>query len=68
MSSSMIARLCQTVRNGLVKVCVTIGAALIVISVSAIVLPFVLGVLLVAMAQRASQPDVESASIVVQPA
>jgi hypothetical protein len=52
----------------MVRVCVTVGTALIVIAVSAIVLPFVLGVLLLAMAQRASQSDVDPASIVVIPA
>jgi hypothetical protein len=52
----------------MVKICVTIGAALIVITVSAIILPLALGVLLIAWAQRASQPDVEPATIVVVPA
>jgi hypothetical protein len=68
MSSSVISKLCDGLRRGMVKVCVTIGTALIVIAVSAIVLPLVLGVLLLAMAQRASQHDVEPASIVIVPA
>jgi hypothetical protein len=68
MSSSVITKLCDRVRRGIVRICVTIGVTLIVIAVSAIVLPFVLGMLLLAMAQRAARPDVEPASIVVIPA
>jgi hypothetical protein len=68
MSSSFIARMCAKFREGMVKICLTIGAALIVITVSAILLPLALGVLLVAWAQRAAQPDVEPASIIVVPA
>jgi len=68
MSSSIIANLCDKFRRGMVRVCVTIGTALIVIAVSAIMLPLVLGLLLLAMAQRAAQPDVEPATIVVLPA
>ncbi len=67
MSSSVIARLCERFRQGIVRVCVTIGMTLIVISVSAIVLPLVLGMLLLAMAQRAAHPDVEPATIEVLP-
>jgi hypothetical protein len=52
----------------MVRVFVTIGTALIVIAVTAIVLPFVLGVLFLAMAQRAGRRDVDPASIVVEPA
>jgi hypothetical protein len=66
MSSSVVARLCERFRQGMVRVCVTIGVTLIVISVSAIVLPFVLGMLLLALAQRAMRPDLEPASIDVQ--
>ena len=66
--SSLITRMCERFRSGMVRVCVTIGAALIVIAVAAIVLPFVLGVLLLAMAQRAGRRDGEQASIVVEPA
>lgn len=68
MNSSFIARMSAIFREGMVKICVTIGTALIVIAVSAILLPLALGVLLVAWAQRASQPDVEPATIVVLPA
>jgi hypothetical protein len=68
MSPSFIARMCDKFREGMVKICVTIGTALIVITVSAILLPLALGVLLIAWAQRASQPDVEPATIVVLPA
>jgi hypothetical protein len=68
MSSSVIAKLCDSFRRGMVRVCVTIGVTLIVIAVSAIVLPFVLGMLLLALAQRAAHPDVEPATIVVLPA
>jgi hypothetical protein len=68
MSSSFIARTCAKFREGMVKICVTIGACLIVIAVSAILLPLALGVLLIAWAQRAAQPDAEPASIVVLPA
>lgn len=68
MSSSFITRMCERFRSGFVKVCVTIGTALIVITVSAIVLPLVLGLLFLAMAQRASQSDLEPASVVVLPA
>jgi hypothetical protein len=68
MSTSFVARMCERFRTGIVRVCVTIGTALIVIAVTAIVLPFVLGVLLLAMAQRAGRRDVEPASIVVEPA
>ena len=67
MSSSFIARMCERFRSGMVRVCVAIGTALIVIAVTAIVLPFVLGMLLLAMAQRAGRRDVEPASIVVEP-
>ena len=66
--SSLIARMCDGFRNGMVRVCVTIGTALIVIAVTAVMLPFVLGVLLLAMAQRAGRRDVEPATIVVEPA
>ena len=68
MSASFIARTCERFRTGMVQVCVTIGTVLIVISVTALVLPFVLGVLFLAMAQRLGRPDVEPASIVVVPA
>ena len=72
MSESFIARMCAKFRAGMVKVCVTIGTALIVITVAAITLPFVLGMLLLAWAQRASQrdsqPEFEKATIVVVPA
>ncbi|HEY3963670.1 MAG TPA: hypothetical protein VGM05_03875 [Planctomycetaceae bacterium] len=68
MSPSFIARMCDKFREGMVKICVTIGTALIVITVSAILLPLALGVLLIAWAQRASQPDVEPATIVILPA
>ena len=67
MPASYIARICERFRSGLVKVCVTIGTALIVISVTALVLPFVLGVLFLAMAERTGRRDVEPASIVVLP-
>jgi hypothetical protein len=60
--------MCAKFREGMVKICLTIGAALIVITVSAILLPLALGVLLIAWARRASRPDVEPASIVVLPA
>jgi hypothetical protein len=52
----------------MVKVCVTIGTALILIAVSAILLPLVLGMLFLAMAQRAGRSDLEPASVVVLPA
>jgi hypothetical protein len=68
MSSSFITRMCERFRNGMVNVCVTIGTALIVIAASAILLPFVLGLLFLAVAQRADRRDVEPASIVVLPA
>lgn len=68
MSTSFIARMCAKFREGMVKICVTIGAALIIITVSAIMLPLVLGVLLIAWAQRASQPEVEPATMIVLPA
>lgn len=68
MSSSFIQRMCDRFRNGMVNVCVTIGTALIVVAVAAILLPFVLGVMFLAMAQRAGRRDVEPASIVVIPA
>ena len=68
MSKSFITRMCDRFRNGLVRICVTIGTALIVIAVMAIVLPFVLGALFLAMAQRMGRQDLEPASIVVQPA
>ena len=68
MTSSFITRMCERFRNGMVKICVTIGTALIVIAVSAIMLPLVLGMLLLAMAQRADRRDVEPASIIVIPA
>jgi hypothetical protein len=68
MSSSFITRMCDRFRSGMVRVCVTIGTALIVIAATAIMLPFILGVLLLAMAQRASRHDVEPASIVIVPA
>jgi len=68
MSSSFITRMCDRFRNGMVQVCVAIGMALIIITVAAILLPFVLGVLLLAMAQRAGRRDIEPASIVVLPA
>ena len=67
MSNSFIARLCDRFRSGMVRICVTIGTALIVIAAAAIALPFILGVLLLAMAQRAGRRDVEPASIVVVP-
>jgi hypothetical protein len=60
--------MCDRFRNGMVNVCVTIGTALIVVAVAAILLPFVLGVMFLAMAQRAGRRDVEPASIVVIPA
>ena len=65
---SFISNLCDRFRNGMVRVCVTIGTALIVIAVAAILLPFVLGALFLAMAQRMGRTDLEPASIVVQPA
>jgi hypothetical protein len=68
MTTSVIKSLCDRFRSGMVKVCVTIGTALIVIAVSAIVLPLVLGVLLLAMAERALRPDLEPASIIVSQA
>ena len=52
----------------MVQVCVTIGTALIAIAVAAILLPFMLGMLFLAMAQRAGRRDVKPASIVVIPA
>ncbi len=66
-TSSIVTRICDRFRNGMVRICVTIGTALIVIAVAAIVLPFVLGVLLLAMAQRAGRRDLDPATIVVQP-
>ncbi len=68
MSSTFIARMCDRFRSGFVKVCVTIGTALIVITVSAIVLPLVLGLLFLAAAQRANRRDVEPATIELLPA
>jgi len=68
MTDSFISRICERFRNGMVRVCVAIGTALIVIAVTAIVLPFVLGALFLAMAQRMGRRDLEPASIVVQPA
>jgi hypothetical protein len=72
MSESFIARMCAKFREGMVKVCVTIGVVLITITVAAITLPFVLGMLLLAWAQRSSQrssqPEFEKATIVVVPA
>ena len=68
MSEPFITRMCNRFRNGMVRVCVTIGTALIVIAVAAILLPFVLGALFLAMAQRIGRRDLEPASIVVQPA
>ena len=68
MSSSFFAKMCDRFRNGMVRVCITVGTALIVIALTAIVLPFVLGVLLLAMAQRSGGRDAERASIVVIPA
>ncbi len=67
MTSSFITRMCDRFRSGMVRVCVTIGTALIVIAATAIMLPLILGVLLLAMAQRAGRRDVEPASIVVEP-
>jgi len=68
MSKSLITKLCEKFRSGMVKVCVTIGTVLIAIAVSAILLPLVLGVLLVAWAQRTAQQNAEPTSIVVIPA
>lgn len=68
MSTSLISKLCEKFRSGMVKVCVTVGTVLIVIAVSAILLPFVLGVLLVAWAQRTAEQNTEPTSIVVIPA
>ena len=69
MSTSLISRLCAKFREGIVRVCVTIGTALIAISVAAVLLPLVLGALLLALAQRtARQNEDELASIVVLPA
>lgn len=67
MSASFIARTCERFRSGFVKVCVTIGAALIVISVTALLLPFVLGILFLAMAERFGRTDLEPATIEVVP-
>ena len=67
MTASFITRMCDRFRSGMVRVCVTIGTALIVIAATAILLPFILGVLLLAMAQRAGRHDVEPASIVIEP-
>lgn len=67
--SSVITSLCDRFRNGMVRVLVTIGTTLIAITLAAIMLPFVLGVLFLAMAQRAGRSsDVVPASIVVLPA
>ncbi len=68
MSSSLIAKLCEGFRSGMVKVCVTIGTLMIVFAVSAILLPLVLGVLLVAWAQRTAAQNAEPTSILIMPA
>src|ERR1051326_3895262 len=66
MTESFISRMGDRFRNGMVRVCVTIGTVLIVIAVAAILLPFVLGALFLAMAQRLGRRDLEPAQIVVQ--
>jgi hypothetical protein len=67
MTAEFVREMCEKFRTGFVKVCVTIGSVLIAFTITALILPLVLGVLLLAWAKRATQQYQDPANVIVVP-